>query len=82
MGTQKIRVAVMDASGGGLTILTTGDDTGRLPPNLTANPPAWSPDGTRIVYKHASDLFWMFANGYGTTPVISSQDPIGISWSR
>jgi Tol biopolymer transport system component len=52
------------------------------PPNLTLNPPAWSPDGTRIVYKHASDLFWMFANGYGATPIVSSQDPIGLSWSR
>ena len=169
--TQKFRVAVMDANAGAPTVLTTGDDTGRLPswspdglqlaffgttpgvdgtqvftmnvdgtnrqqrtsvdptyfvccsfaewspdgsqilfatketsngfdtqmhslrttdwstqfvgpPNLTLNAPAWSPDGTRILYKHAADLFWVFANGQGATPIIPSQDPIGLSWSR
>jgi Tol biopolymer transport system component len=171
ISTQKFRVGVMDANGGSLTVLTTGDDTGRLPswspdglqlaffgttpgvdgtqvftmnvdgtnrqqrtsidpttfgcckfaewspdgsqilfatqevsngfdtqmyslrtadwstqfigpPNLTLNPPAWSPDGTRILFKNATNLSWMYANGYGATPVISSQDPIGFSWSR
>jgi hypothetical protein len=46
--------------------LRTADWSTQLvgPPNLTLSPPAWSPDGTRILFENATNLSWMYANGY------------------
>jgi len=56
-------------------VLTTGDETGMY------GVPSWSPDGTRILYRNATSLMWMYANGYGATPIVSALDPSGWSWS-
>jgi Tol biopolymer transport system component len=43
--------------------------------------PAWSPDGTKIVYSCSNRLYTMSADGSGKTPITSKNVDVDPAWS-
>lgn len=76
-----IPVADNTARGDVYTSLPDGSDLQRLTTSQSATIPAWSPDGTRILFREGGNINVMQADGSGVRSVVSGVVRGDVGWS-